>query len=50
MKTVSFFPVKDKTAVDLKKMIMGADLTCAQVSPATKEASLEKARQKGFII
>ena len=39
------------TAMGGTKRVFGLnDLTCAQVSPATKEASLEKARQKGFII
>ncbi|HJB28664.1 MAG TPA: urease subunit beta [Candidatus Blautia faecavium] len=53
--SVRFEPGEEKeitlTAMGGTKRVFGLnDLTCAQVSPATKEASLEKARQKGFII
>ena len=53
--SVRFEPGEEKeitlTAMGGTKRVFGLnDLTCAQVSPATKEASLEMARQKGFII
>ena len=53
--SVRFEPGEEKevtlTAMGGTKRVFGLIvLTCAQVSPATKEASLEKARQKGFII
>ena len=52
--SVRFEPGEEKevslTAIGGTRRVFGLnDLTCAQVSPATKAASLEKARQKGFM-
>lgn len=52
--SVRFEPGEEKevslTAIGGTRRVFGLnDLTCAQVSPATKTASLEKARQKGFM-
>ena len=38
------------TAIGGTRRVFGLnDLTCAQVSEVTKAASLEKAKQKGFV-
>ena len=52
--SVRFEPGEEKevslTAIGGTRRVFGLnDLTCAQVSRATKAASLEKARQKGFM-
>lgn len=52
--SVRFEPGEEKevslTAIGGTRRVFGLnDLTCTQVSPATKAASLEKARQKGFM-
>ncbi|SRR5699024_9166758 len=52
--SVRFEPGEEKevslTAMGGTRRIFGLnDLTCAQVSPATKAAAMERARQKGFL-
>ncbi len=52
--SVRFEPGEEKevtlTAIGGTRRVFGLnDLTCAQVSEVTKAASLEKARQKGFV-
>ena len=52
--SVRFEPGEEKevtlTAMGGTRRVFGLnDLTCAQVSEATKAASLEKAKQKGFV-
>lgn len=52
--SVRFEPGEEKevqlTAIGGTRRVFGLnDLTCAQVSPATKQASLNKAKEKDFI-
>lgn len=52
--SVRFEPGEEKevslTAMGGTRRIFGLnDLTCAQASPATKAAAMERARQKGFL-